>query len=106
MASTPAQNPSRSSDVAHSLGDGPRHGGPGQRRAGRTSENRAQMGGPSNGSTTAHVPRPLQRPEVVGHVGETGQQPAFHHGERRYLLHGRRIGAHPAQALTTAVVIL
>src|SRR5690606_18292652 len=56
MASTPAQNPSRSSEVVHVHGSGPRHGGPGHGRAGRDSAKRASTGSPSNGSTTAHSP--------------------------------------------------
>ena len=53
---TPAMNSASESELVQASAGGPRHGGPGQGRAGRTLAKRAQIGAPSNGSTTAQNP--------------------------------------------------
>src|SRR5687768_11597295 len=56
MDRTPAVNSASSSEEDQEDAAGPHQGRPGQGRAGRTLANRAQMGAPSKGSTTAQNP--------------------------------------------------
>ena len=69
----------RTSELVHASGAGPRHGGPGHGRAGRTWAKRAQTGGPSKGSTTAQKPDGVEGGQVGGDVDQLGGQPAADH---------------------------